>query len=220
MYRTALLCLCALAGMNLWATDGSNTQIILTYTCATTSTVVVSETNTYSAGVLQNPVNDVNGTMFPGSSSGSRTGAGTFPGSANSHYFVAGTRDSAWAADVSGSRGAWSSATTYALNDLATEGGHLYLSIQASNTNHDPATNSTWWQPMYYSRALHANTLHYRRLLETKRKSVTEYHLTCSTVISGRSMEEPRGRAGVSARRTDVMIGRSQNAPSGRRQAW
>jgi len=41
----------------------------------------------------------------------------------------------------------WASGTTYPLNGLTYEptGGNSYISIQAANTNHAPATNPTWW---------------------------------------------------------------------------
>jgi hypothetical protein len=41
----------------------------------------------------------------------------------------------------------WDSATTYAKDALSYEptGGNCYVSLQASNTNHAPASNPTWW---------------------------------------------------------------------------
>jgi len=45
-------------------------------------------------------------------------------------------------------RGAYSSATTYAQGDEATDGSVLYISLQSSNTNHTPASSPTWWQPV------------------------------------------------------------------------
>lgn len=42
---------------------------------------------------------------------------------------------------------AWSSATTYGLADRVIRNHRVYESVQAGNTNHDPATDatSTWW---------------------------------------------------------------------------
>lgn len=160
MLRRLLVAIGVLAGTNLCGADGSNTQIIMSYTHAGSCSVVVSETNTFSSGILQNPVNDVNETMFPGSSADTRAGAGLSPSNSSIHFFVAGTRDAEWATDMAGSLGAWSNSTTYALNDMVTSGGHLYLSLQASNLNNTVSTTA-FWKPMYVSRALHANTLHY-----------------------------------------------------------
>jgi hypothetical protein len=45
-------------------------------------------------------------------------------------------------------RGAWSSGTTYALNDVAQgSNGHYYYSVQNGNLNHNPTTDTTqtWW---------------------------------------------------------------------------
>ena len=44
--------------------------------------------------------------------------------------------------------GAWNSTTTYAESRLVTRSGAFYLSKQANNTNHDPATDTdeTWWE--------------------------------------------------------------------------
>lgn len=44
-------------------------------------------------------------------------------------------------------QGTWSSSTTYALNNAVYKDGSTYISVQASNTNHDPATDTTntWW---------------------------------------------------------------------------
>lgn len=39
----------------------------------------------------------------------------------------------------------WSSVTTYALNDIRVLETGRYQSLQASNTNHNPATSPTWW---------------------------------------------------------------------------
>ncbi len=45
-------------------------------------------------------------------------------------------------------KGAWSSATTYAQGDEATDGAILYISLQSGNLNKIPASNPTWWQPV------------------------------------------------------------------------
>ena len=44
--------------------------------------------------------------------------------------------------------GAWDAATTYDIAKLVSRSGAFYLSKQASNLNHDPATdtNETWWE--------------------------------------------------------------------------
>lgn len=41
--------------------------------------------------------------------------------------------------------GAWSSATTYAAGDYISYNGVTYVSVQASNLNHQPDTNPAWW---------------------------------------------------------------------------
>ena len=40
---------------------------------------------------------------------------------------------------------AWSSATTYNLNDQVLFNGQYWTSIQNANTNHTPAVGSAWW---------------------------------------------------------------------------
>lgn len=40
---------------------------------------------------------------------------------------------------------AWSSATTYSLDQQVIKSHRIYKSLQASNTNHDPALSPTWW---------------------------------------------------------------------------
>ena len=40
---------------------------------------------------------------------------------------------------------AWSSGTTYALDATVIKSHRIWRSLQASNTNHDPATSPTWW---------------------------------------------------------------------------
>ncbi len=42
-------------------------------------------------------------------------------------------------------RGAWSSSTTYALNDAVSVSSVLYASIQGSNLNQNPSTATTYW---------------------------------------------------------------------------
>lgn len=42
--------------------------------------------------------------------------------------------------------GAWSSATTYALNDVTSYSGALYRSLVSTNLNHTPNTSTTQWQ--------------------------------------------------------------------------
>lgn len=44
-------------------------------------------------------------------------------------------------------RGAYAAGTTYALDDVVTEAGTSYISMQAANTGHDPAADAsnTWW---------------------------------------------------------------------------
>lgn len=44
-------------------------------------------------------------------------------------------------------QGTWSGSTTYALNDAVYKDGSTYISVQAANVNHDPATDTTntWW---------------------------------------------------------------------------
>lgn len=42
-------------------------------------------------------------------------------------------------------QGAWSSTTTYAVNDSVTYQGSLYASLQADNTNYAPSSNPSWW---------------------------------------------------------------------------
>ena len=42
-------------------------------------------------------------------------------------------------------RGAYSAATTYALGDIVTDGGRAYISLQADNLNHPPASSPAWW---------------------------------------------------------------------------
>ena len=44
---------------------------------------------------------------------------------------------------------AWASSTTYALNDVVSSGGLGYVSLQASNQGHSPASSPTWWQQNY-----------------------------------------------------------------------
>lgn len=41
--------------------------------------------------------------------------------------------------------GVWNSGTTYAKNDVVAKDGTSYLSMAASNLNHDPASNPAWW---------------------------------------------------------------------------
>lgn len=48
---------------------------------------------------------------------------------------------------------AWSSATAYATGDVVTLSGATYISLQASNTNHTPATSTNigvWWNLVNY----------------------------------------------------------------------
>lgn len=40
----------------------------------------------------------------------------------------------------------WSAIITYAKNDIVQKGGILYLSKQAGNLNHIPASSPTWWE--------------------------------------------------------------------------
>jgi len=40
---------------------------------------------------------------------------------------------------------AWSSATTYALNQVISFGSNNYISLQAGNVNENPASSPTWW---------------------------------------------------------------------------
>ena len=40
---------------------------------------------------------------------------------------------------------AWSSATTYSLDQQVIKSHRIYKSLQASNTNHDPISSPTWW---------------------------------------------------------------------------
>lgn len=42
-------------------------------------------------------------------------------------------------------RNAYGSGTTYAVNDAVSYGGSSYISLQASNTGHQPDTSSSWW---------------------------------------------------------------------------
>src|ERR1700685_1450787 len=42
-------------------------------------------------------------------------------------------------------QGTWTGATTYALNDAVQFNGTSYISIQASNLNHEPDTSPTFW---------------------------------------------------------------------------
>lgn len=42
-------------------------------------------------------------------------------------------------------KGAWSAVATYAVNDVVSQDGNSYLSLQASNLNRDPATETAWW---------------------------------------------------------------------------
>lgn len=42
-------------------------------------------------------------------------------------------------------KGAWSSGTTYAVNDAVFESGSTYVSLQAGNLNHNPLTSPTFW---------------------------------------------------------------------------
>lgn len=39
----------------------------------------------------------------------------------------------------------WSSGTTYSLNTVVTYSGKRWISLQASNTNHQPDTSPSWW---------------------------------------------------------------------------
>lgn len=41
---------------------------------------------------------------------------------------------------------AYSSGTTYAINDYVTSGGIKYRSLQGGNTNHTPASSPAWWK--------------------------------------------------------------------------
>jgi len=40
---------------------------------------------------------------------------------------------------------AWSSGTTYALGDYSIKNHRIWKSVQATNLNHDPETNISWW---------------------------------------------------------------------------
>lgn len=42
-------------------------------------------------------------------------------------------------------RGAWSSSTTYAVNEIASYSNSSYISLQASNLNKQPDTQTAWW---------------------------------------------------------------------------
>jgi hypothetical protein len=41
---------------------------------------------------------------------------------------------------------AWSSATTYGVNEIVTSGGTNYQSLLSGNLNHTPASSPTWWE--------------------------------------------------------------------------
>src|SRR5277367_5562327 len=45
-------------------------------------------------------------------------------------------------------QGTWSGATAYALNDAVQFNGTSYISIQASNLNHEPDTSPTFWNTL------------------------------------------------------------------------
>jgi hypothetical protein len=53
--------------------------------------------------------------------------------------------------------GTWSSATTYALNQVVSYNNSSYISILASNTNHNPASSPTYWS--YVAVGGHGSTL-------------------------------------------------------------
>jgi hypothetical protein len=42
-------------------------------------------------------------------------------------------------------QGTWNSGTTYVVNDITYRGGDTWISLQNSNTNHDPQTSPTYW---------------------------------------------------------------------------
>jgi hypothetical protein len=49
--------------------------------------------------------------------------------------------------DVQQNFAAWSSGTTYALNQTVNySDGNSYISLQAANTNHAPSSSATWWR--------------------------------------------------------------------------
>jgi len=83
----------------------------------------------------------VNGVTITGGTSGSSGTSGT-----------SGTSGSSGTSGTSGSsgsgftyNGAWSSSTTYNLNDVVTYGGQSYVSIQAGNLNKQPSVQPAWW---------------------------------------------------------------------------
>lgn len=43
-------------------------------------------------------------------------------------------------------RGAYAAGTTYAEDDVVSAGGSAWVSLQAANTGHDPASSPTWWE--------------------------------------------------------------------------
>lgn len=53
----------------------------------------------------------------------------------------------------------WSSGTTYAKNDLAlATNGHVYQSLQGTNLNQDPLTETTWWRQLPVLESLYEAT--------------------------------------------------------------
>lgn len=49
-----------------------------------------------------------------------------------------------------GSVSAWASGTTYASGNIVSYSGVNYMSLQGTNTNHQPDTATTWWEPVYF----------------------------------------------------------------------
>jgi regulation of enolase protein 1 (concanavalin A-like superfamily) len=60
--------------------------------------------------------------------------------------------------DAANLKGSWSSATTYAGNDIVSFGGTFYFSLQGTNLNHQPDVSSTWWQISPFGTRGHLDT--------------------------------------------------------------
>lgn len=106
---------------------------------------------------------------------------------------------------------AWSSATTYALNDrvILTSTHKIYESLQASNTNKDPQTETAWWIEVsptnrwkVFDLSNNSQTVH----IATSPPSIA-YTLKIGQVASVLALLNLTGTSGVSVTMTDPIYG-------------
>ena len=132
------------------------------YRCAVTATATSSGTGFVASVSPSITLGDSGSYTGDGSTSISLFGAQLEIGTSTTSYIATTTVSVSRAADVPASNfrsniaendfPIWSSATTYALGAqvmvVGTNVHQTYESLQAGNTNHDPATSATFWLPL------------------------------------------------------------------------